>query len=565
MILKNIEITNFRSIDNLKIDFSEHYTAISGQNNSGKSNVLRPIKILFGPKSRYRFYDEGEILFSRDLPSWIKSDHEPLKINFKFILKLFRDYDSSIFKLAEDYFKLDNNVSDVELTLSINYQKDKDLPEYQVCANVSQQPLDSYKSKKIFESIKTSGAFLFYNSTEPVNPFEESSHLAGLVGKLSKQEQQKVKEDRDKLSKTVSSLAKKHQTDVTELLGRLKEKYTIGFSATKLSLDYLPINVSLAVKDVNVALDDWGSGTKNRTNILLALFKAKKLQDSADEDTKIAPVIIIEEPESFLHASAQAEFGRVIQDLSQDFNVQVIVATHSPYFLSHKEPQSNVLLRRITDKGKLRETENVLLDSENWMQPFASVLGYSDAEFKPWKNLIFSGSRKFLLVEGEIDKCYFEMLRDDAHGEHKLNFDGEIYSYNGYTELNVAMLRIVKQFKVSVFVTFDLDVEDSVIKNLKTVGMVKSDDYFPIGINESGKKDIEGLLPETVTNHVRSQHYKDVNVAINGKIDERKLAKQKLKKLYLEQFKSEAKPGEEYYSEFYKITKIINKAMTKFL
>jgi len=72
-------------------------------------------------------------------------------------------------------------------------------------------------------------------------------------------------------------------------------------------------------------------------------------------------------------------------------------------------------------------------------------------------------------------------------------------------------------------------------------------------------------LPETVTNHVRSQHYKDVNVAINGKIDERKLAKQKLKKLYLQQFKSEAKPGEEYYSEFYKITKIINKAMTKSL
>ena len=156
---------------------------------------------------------------------------------------------------------------------------------------------------------------MFYNSTEPVNPFEESSHLAGLVGKLSKPEHKRVQNDRDRLSKTVSSLAKKHQTDVTELLGRLKEKYTIGFSATKLSLDYLPINVSLAVKDVNVALDDWGSGTKNRTNILLALFKAKKLQDSADEDTKIAPVIIIEEPESFLHASAQAEFGRVIQDL----------------------------------------------------------------------------------------------------------------------------------------------------------------------------------------------------------------------------------------------------------
>ena len=78
-------------------------------------------------------------------------------------------------------------------------------------------------------------------------------------------------------------------------------------------------------------LDVYKRETKDRTHSLLSLVREKKMTEAHDDDAKSGPALIIEEPESFLHPSAQAEFGRLIQDLSEEFKVQVIVATHSPY------------------------------------------------------------------------------------------------------------------------------------------------------------------------------------------------------------------------------------------
>ena len=71
----------------------------------------------------------------------------------------------------------------------------------------------------------------------------------------------------------------------------------------------VPFSVTLGQKKCDVPLDDWGSGTKHHTLILLTLFRAKQVGDSEASASKITPVIIIEEPESFLHPAAQAEFG----------------------------------------------------------------------------------------------------------------------------------------------------------------------------------------------------------------------------------------------------------------
>jgi hypothetical protein len=93
--------------------------------------------------------------------------------------------------------------------------------------------------------------------------------------------------------------------------------------------------------------------------ILMTLFRARQTSQSEASASKITPIIVIEEPESFLHPSAQAEFGRILQDLSAEFQVQVIVTTHSPYMLSKEKPTSNLLLERSTSYGQLRETRLV--------------------------------------------------------------------------------------------------------------------------------------------------------------------------------------------------------------
>lgn len=558
MRITKITIQNFRSIEQLTIDLPGHYTAISGKNNSGKSNLLRPLKILFEPEQRYRYSDD-EIKHSQHFPIWKKKDSvEHIKIET--CLTIARIEDASVFKLAEEFFKLTDSVNEIDVHLSAEYQKEKEQPEYVV--KIGDNILDSYKSKQIFTTIKSSGAFQFYNSTEPHNPFESRNYLTDLVGELSKADREQIIKHRDKLSKTVSGLAKKHQKDVSELLGRLEEKYSVGLSAPKLNMDFLPINITLGDKRVDVSLDEWGSGTKNRTHILLALFKAKKLSESLDDDTKISPILIIEEPESFLHPSAQAEFGRIIQDLSEEFKVQVIVATHSPYFLSQQRPESNILLSRKLDSGQLRATEKIAVDSGNWMEPFALNLGISNPEFEPWKQVFFSKTNKILLVEGEIDKEYFDLLRDDAHGSNKLCFDGDIYQYGGTgTIQNGVLLRFIKGRYHRFFITFDLDCENQLSKMLQSLNMEKGKHYTSVGLNGGGREKIEGLLPDSVKDAVYGKNGQLVQQALAGSSDESKSAKQKLKRLQLEEFKRQAQPGQDYYGEFYKLVKVINKAM----
>ena len=59
---------------------------------------------------------------------------------------------------------------------------------------------------------------------------------------------------------------------------------------------------------VEVELDEWGAGTRHRTFVLLTIFRAKQIAESLPSASKVTPIIIVEEPESFLHPLAQAEF-----------------------------------------------------------------------------------------------------------------------------------------------------------------------------------------------------------------------------------------------------------------
>lgn len=544
MKISNLTLTNFRSIENLSVDFPSFYTAISGKNNSGKSNLLRVLKMLFEPERRFRYKDD-DINFPQHFPAW-KDKNAVETIKFEITLQVDRMRDAAVFKLADEFFKIGETAPSITLNLSAEYSRDKDQPELVVTHADSQ--LESFKSRTLFKTIRNSGAFQFYNSTEPEEQFGTRNQLTDLFGELSKADREQLVKDRDKLSKTISSFARKHQKDISDLLGRLEEKYTVGLSAPKLVLDFLPIDITLGDKKLDVALDEWGSGTRNRTQILLTLFKAKKLSESPDDDTKLSPILVIEEPESFLHPSAQAEFGRLIQDLCEEFEVQVLVATHSPYFLSQQRPESNVLLCRKLESGRLRRTERIEVGTENWMEPFAQNLGLANPEFEPWRELFFSRTSRILLVEGEIDKEYFEMLRDKVHGVNQLNFDGEIFAYGGIGNIsNGVLLRFIKGRYDRFFITFDLDAESSLSKLLQGHGLEKSRHFAPVGISGGGRNKIEGLLPEVVRNAVYGTNAELVQQVMGGTSEEAKSAKQKLKRLLLDEFKKKATPSSEYF------------------
>jgi predicted ATP-dependent endonuclease of OLD family len=379
---------------------------------------------------------------------------------------------------------------------------------------------------------------------------------------ISEQHNIQLETSKKSLNNVLKRIARDQQQEIEHLLGRLRQKYKIGLTCPSLDLSYFPYNITLGDSNIDVELEEWGSGTKNRLHILLTIFRAKQVAESGASASKATPIIIIEEPESFLHPLAQAEFGSILQDLSEEFGVQIIVTTHSPYLLSQEKPQCNILLDRKIVRKKLRQTERTDTTGDKWMEPFSLSLGIDNNEFKPWKELFFNIHKSILLVEGDIDLKYFELLKRPEHGANALGFDGEIYAYGGRDKLtNQTLLKFIKDKFQKIFITFDLDSERIVKDTIEALGFVKNKSYIAIGVDAAGKRNIEGLIPDEIYSYVTSE-YPDLTRALSSdNKDEQRNANQNLKKKLYDEFQKKSEFNEQYYGRFYKIVKIINKSL----
>jgi hypothetical protein len=355
-----------------------------------------------------------------------------------------------------------------------------------------------------------------------------------------------ISEEVGKVQKKIQKISKAHKTELSELLGHLKEKYDVDFAIPEgMFTGSIPFAVNLRDKNVDIPLNDWGSGTKNRTQILMSMLHTSRIKSKVDK-TKITPLMIIEEPESFLHPSAQAEFGRVLIDLANQLQIQTIVTTHSPYMLCQDSVISNVLLGRKQVYGKARQTEVIDVKEDNWMEPFGNILGLNNTEFAAWKDVLFSGKQCVLLVEGDIDRAYFEHVGTLGIPELTLPAGIEIFTYGGKDTLKNAILLkfIVEKFK-KVLVTFDLDAKVELERIMQQIGLVEGDSYLPIGIAKAGRKCIEGLLPERILSKVHAKNTDLVMQMCSGDSKERKSAKSSMKQALLSEFKADKTIGKE--------------------
>jgi energy-coupling factor transporter ATP-binding protein EcfA2 len=373
MKISKLNIKNYRSISSLGLEFPTFYTAISGKNDAGKTNVLTAIRGTF--EAENPFYYNEEISPKDDLPKWITKESKDRTIVIQAELLIFGDSDAGLYVFLKDYLALAD--PGPHLSVSVRFTVSAETPDGDVGLEVDGKAYERLKAQEVLKKLQSSRTFLFHDSTEFITRARHYPHFADLLfGQLAGADSDKLEAAKARLNKTVGTITKRQQKEISDLLGRLKDRYTVGISLKQaFDPEYLPFSVTLGAEGVNVDLEDWGSGTQNRTWILMTLFKAKRVSHSEISASKITPIIVIEEPESFLHPSAQAEFGKVIQDLAEEFQVQVIVATHSPYMLSQDKPESNILLQRHVEKKRVRETVRVDTSSNGWMAPFALALG----------------------------------------------------------------------------------------------------------------------------------------------------------------------------------------------
>jgi putative ATP-dependent endonuclease of the OLD family len=526
MKISSLEIRNFRTIESLRIDFHSTYTAMCGPNDSGKTNVVKALRALLketGEDDPFPFSDNEEIAYKDDYPKWKEAatSAEPLMVSAGIEIDQARD--AGLFQSVTKQLSIESPPTLLKLRVSTSLSPDK--ATRKISVSTKDKEFTGLDAQEVLSRIQSARCLIVHNSTQRIpRVFYRGGSVAGFLKDLSSEHQLLLGKIKKQVNDGLTKITKGRQKEFEELLGKLERKYKVGLSLPPMEFSELPYGITLGETKFQVRLDEWGSGTRNRTQILLALFTAKKIAESEESARKTTPVVIIEEPECFLHPSAQAEFGRVIRDLADEFSVQVIMTTHSPYMLSMKTPESNVLLRRKMVKDQLRQTERIDTAGDNWMRPFAEALGLDSEEFEPWKRMFSAASERILLVEGDSDKEYFEMLRRDVHGPNRLCFDGEILPYEGTGSLaNPTMLRFFQNRYRRIFVTFDLDNAGQIEKTLQRAGLQKDTDYVPIGVEGPGRKSIEGLLPDAIKAEVRTRHPELVDAAAHATGEEKKV------------------------------------------
>jgi len=300
----------------------------------------------------------------------------------------------------------------------------------------------------------------------------------------------------------------------------------------------IPLGINLKDKNLEIPLDDWGAGTQNRTHIMMSILSASRIKQQNNDENRITPIIIIEEPESFLHPSAQAEFGRVIRGLARELEIQIIISTHSPYMLCQEKPESNILLERKISRNRLRGTQVVPVDQERWMEPFSEILGLKDEFIEPWREVVGAARDNAILVEGDTDKDYLESISNLGISGMTIPERVEVIPYGGKDALkNSIMLKFVIEKFSRVFITFDLDAERELGKVMDQLGLTEGKDYIAIGKQESGQDCIEGLLPEEVLKTVYAENVDLAMGASGADAKKRREAKNAIKGRLLEKFK----------------------------
>jgi putative ATP-dependent endonuclease of the OLD family len=547
---------NFRTLVNFDYQFQTGYCPISGANNAGKSCVIKILEhFLEGNERGLRYGGANQISFEKDHTQWLSPEHMLIGVCVEFD----RQDDSETFFFLDKFAPTPAVGSSVTLKVIQKFEPSKNPVSSSFIDSVE---LDAKTTSEVIKKLRTSANLVIHNSTNAGwrrYYFDESLVELDEI-QLDEKDKVALKDAERKLHTRISQAAKKQTEHLSLLLRKLNDEYNINLTTLDVSRrSAFPLSVILQDKQVQVPLHEWGSGTRNRTEILMSLMQAARTKAAASEEDRTTPIVILEEPESFLHPHAQAEFGKILSSLADELGIQVIATTHSPYMLNQRMPGSNVLLRRKSDKKRALDTEIVNTSGDSWMVPFSEILGIVPPEFESWKSVIGLQSDCAILVEGVIDQEYFHFFRERYPKLYGIPANVEIEAYGGVDALrNVAMLRFVRRKFKKMYITFDLDAKAAVLRSLESIGLVEKLDFVPVGRAASGAECIEGLLPNSVMQSVYGREIALVQQLNSAKPDERKSAKNSLKAKLLEELKS-SNPQESELEEFRKLFATISK------
>lgn len=374
MRIEEVKIKNFRSIKSATFRMNK-ITAVVGENNAGKTAVLRAINAVLN-------YMDEEMSFKNKTHQYAVRSNTYITISFVEVP------DKVIYKDKIDIDKL---------VIKFIYKYSKDKEQYMYVKDGEEKSVDDEFMKNLSKDIKY--VYIPAGRTNKDVSWEENSIFKEVVSNYM----YKHTKNRDRISGDVRKVAKKiHDSALTTLEKDINTLYmqnqTMDFKfdfADDLDYSVLlkKIKFSLNECGTDYLLKEWGSGTKSLA--VIAMYRANALL----EEESI--VLGIEEPETNLHPQAQKRFIHSLRNELHDNETQTIFTTHSTVLVDELQHEDIILIRR--KKDSKRGFKSVLSQLQKNFWEKYGLEEFKHYQFFNYKNSDFFFSKYVVIGESKND------------------------------------------------------------------------------------------------------------------------------------------------------------------
>lgn len=449
MYISNVTIENYRSFNKLSVNFNDGINILVGHNNSGKSNLLRTLALIFNNKSQKQlsindFYNgipledlkqhspkvtvtitlsqsvredlKGDELVT--VSSWLVKLEEPYiaQVQYEFFLpeeyeKIYSDSMESVKSPMEVWEKIENRfirlyiykiwVGNPTNQVQVDGESISKF-DFQFLDAIRDVERDMFSGKNALLK-DVIDFFMDYDiKSDKTISIEEQSE------KISDRKDQ-FKASSDTLIQSLKERLHKGHAEILAYANHIGASFDNSIPTFEGSLRENEIYsiLQLIVKlqtGMTIPIANNGLGYNNL--IFMSLLLAKMQVDSdgnyLGSNAKVFPILVIEEPEAHLHPTMQFQFIKFLKDSLKGRKVrQVFITSHSTHITSSAQLDDLICLYRVNDEihvsypGKVffdncsGEDEQENTDSKKYVQRFLDATK---------SNILFA--ERIILVEG---------------------------------------------------------------------------------------------------------------------------------------------------------------------